>query len=148
MNKTEITKPITILLVEDNPGDIRLVQEIFHEGMVPHHLEVVRDGEEAMRFLHRQKPFDNSLLPDLILLDLNLPKKSGDQVLAEIKSDGRLRKIPVIVLTASKAEEDINKAYNNHANCYLTKPIDLDQFIHVVQAIKLFWLSIVQFPEE
>lgn len=148
MNSIETNDPITILLVEDNSGDIRLVQEVFQEGMVSHQLKIVRDGEEAMRFLHQQKPFEGASLPDLILLDLNLPKKSGDQVLAEIKSDNRLRKIPVIVLTASQAEEDIARAYNNHANCYLIKPIDLDQFIHVVHAIKLFWLSIVQFPEE
>lgn len=148
MNRMEMEKPITILLVEDNPGDIRLVQEIFQEGMISHQLEIVRDGEEAMLFLRQQDPYASARLPDLILLDLNLPKKSGNQVLAEIKADSRLRKIPVIVLTASKAEEDITRAYNNYGNCYLIKPIDLDEFIRVVQAIKMFWLSIVQLPED
>jgi CheY-like chemotaxis protein len=141
-------RPINILLVEDNPGDVRLVQEVFQEGKIYNKLEIARDGEEAMLFLRRQGRYLNMNTPDLVLLDLNLPKKSGDQVLAEIKNDARLRKIPVIVLTASQAEEDIAKAYNHYANCYLTKPIDLEQFIHVVQAIKSFWLSIVQLPEE
>lgn len=148
MERNELLRPISILLVEDNPGDVRLVQEIFQEGMIYNRLNIVRDGEEAVLYLHRQGAYANATQPDLILLDLNLPKKSGDQVLAEIKSDDRLRKIPVIILTASKAEEDIVKAYNHYANCYLTKPIDLNQFIHVVQAIKTFWLSIVQLPEE
>ncbi len=146
--RLEMMRPINILLVEDNPGDVRLVKEVFQEGKIYNQLEVTRDGEEAMRFLRREGAYQQVETPDLILLDLNLPKKSGDQVLAEIKNDVRLRKIPVIILTASQAEEDIAKAYHHYANCYLTKPIDLEQFIHVVQAIKSFWLSIVQLPEE
>ncbi len=137
---------VNILLVEDNPGDVRLVQEIFQDGKIYNHLEVARDGEEALNYLHQVGAYKNSLKPDLILLDLNLPKKNGSEVLADIKGDVNLRRIPVIILTASKADEDIARAYNNHANCYLTKPIDLNQFINVVQEIKTFWLSIVQLP--
>jgi two-component system, chemotaxis family, response regulator Rcp1 len=148
MDQMDAFRPIAILLVEDNLGDIRLIQEVFHEGKISNRLDVTRDGEEAMAFLRQQGQYANAQIPDLILLDLNLPKKSGDEVLAEIKADHRLRKIPVIILTASKAEEDIARAYLHYANCYLTKPIDLDQFIHVVQAIKSFWLSIVQLPEK
>lgn len=148
MDNKDMLRPISILLVEDNPGDVRLVKEIFQEGMISNCLNIVRDGEEALLYLQRMGEYAHAHRPDLILLDLNLPKKSGDQVLAEIKKDERLRKIPVIILTASKAEEDIHKAYSHYANCYLTKPIDLDQFIHVVQAIKTFWLSIVQLPED
>jgi two-component system, chemotaxis family, response regulator Rcp1 len=147
MNRLELMRPITILLVEDNPGDVRLIQEIFSEGKIANQFEVIRDGEEAMRYLLHQGPYAGAQRPDLILLDLNLPKKSGDQVLSEIKADPNLRTIPVIILTASEAEEDIARAYNHFANCYLTKPIDLDQFIHVIQAIKSFWLSIVKIPE-
>jgi two-component system, chemotaxis family, response regulator Rcp1 len=143
----EIYRQITILLVEDNPGDIRLVQEIFREGKISNRLEITRDGEEAIHYLRKQGAYSSAHRPNLILLDLNLPKKSGDQVLQEIKTDAELRKIPVIILTASKAEEDILKAYNHYANCFLTKPIDLDQFIHVIQQIRTFWLSIVQLPE-
>lgn len=144
----ESIKPITILLVEDNPGDVRLVEEIFKEGKVYNNLEITRDGEEAMSFLRQKGSFENAPRPDLILLDLNLPKKNGSEVLAEVKTDTKLKRIPVVILTASQAEEDIAKAYNHYANCYLTKPIDLDQFIRVVQAIKSFWLSIVELPEE
>lgn len=148
MSKKGALQPITILLVEDNPGDVRLVQEIFREGKVCNQLAVARDGEEAMLFLRQHGAFADAPHPDLILLDLNLPKKNGSEVLTEIKEDTDLRRIPVVVLTASQAEEDILRAYNQHANCYLTKPIDLDQFITVVQAIKSFWLSIVQLPED
>lgn len=148
MSKTGVLKEITILLVEDNPGDVRLVQEIFREGRICNSLEIARDGVEAMEYLRQEGKYHHALRPDLILLDLNLPRKNGSEVLAEIKADERLRRIPVVVLTASQAEEDIFRAYNHHANCYLTKPIDLDQFISVVQAIKSFWLSIVQLPEE
>jgi len=148
MKPNEILRPITILLVEDNPGDVRLIQEIFLEGSLTPRFEITRDGEEAMRFLHQQEPYTHVHLPDLVLLDLNLPKKSGDQVLAEIKADRRLHKIPVIIFTASNSEDDIARAYDNFANCYLTKPIDLDEFIQVVQSIKSFWLSIVHLPKE
>jgi CheY-like chemotaxis protein len=148
MSKTGVLREVTILLVEDNPGDVRLVQEIFREGRICNSLEIARDGVEAMEYLRQEGKYHLALRPDLILLDLNLPRKNGSEVLAEIKADERLRRIPVVVLTASQAEEDIVRAYNHHANCYLTKPIDLDQFISVVQAIKSFWLSIVQLPEE
>ncbi|HSB67325.1 MAG TPA: response regulator [Anaerolineales bacterium] len=137
---------VNILLVEDNPGDVRLIQEVFEDGKIFNKLDVARDGQEAVNYLHQKGIYQNSRKPDLILLDLNLPKKSGTEVLSEIKSDEHLMRIPVIILTASKAEEDIARAYSNHANCYLTKPIDLNQFINVVQEIKSFWLSIVQLP--
>jgi len=146
MSQTEDVRLITILLVEDNPGDVRLIQEIFQDGKIYNKLEITRDGEEALSYLHQQGIYKNTPRPDLILLDLNLPKKNGDEVLADIKADENLRRIPVIILTASKAEEDIARAYNHHVNCYLAKPIDLNQFIDVVQQIKIFWLSIVQLP--
>lgn len=139
-------RSITILLIEDNPGDVRLIQEIFREGKIYNKLEITRDGEDALNYLHQEGVYKNTPRPDLILLDLNLPKKNGNEVLVEIKSDEHLRRIPVLILTASKAEEDIARAYDHHANCYLTKPIDLNQFINVVQQIKTFWLSIVQLP--
>jgi chemotaxis family two-component system response regulator Rcp1 len=137
---------ITILLVEDNPGDVRLVEEIFQDGKIYNRLQVARDGEQAMDYLHQRGDFQNAPRPDLILLDLNLPKKNGTEVLTEIKTDAQLHSIPVIILTASGAQEDIARAYDHYANCYLTKPIDLNQFISVVQQIKTFWLSIVQLP--
>jgi chemotaxis family two-component system response regulator Rcp1 len=137
---------VNILLVEDNPGDVRLIQEVFQDGKIFNKLDVARDGEEAINYLHHKGNHQNNHKPDLILLDLNLPKKSGTEVLADIKSDAQLKRIPVIILTASQAEEDVARAYNNHANCYLTKPIDLNQFISVVQQIKTFWLGIVQLP--
>jgi chemotaxis family two-component system response regulator Rcp1 len=148
MNNLDSNNPITILLVEDNPGDIRLLQEIFREGKVCNHLEIVRNGADAMAFLRKEGPYAEAPRPDLILLDLNLPKKNGNEVLAEIKQDEKLKRIPVIILTASQSEEDVSTAYNHYANCYLTKPIDLDQFIEVVHQIKSFWLSIVKIPEE
>jgi two-component system, chemotaxis family, response regulator Rcp1 len=137
---------VNILLVEDNPGDVRLIQEVFEDGKIFNKLDIARDGEQAMSYLYQKSRSQNGHKPDLILLDLNLPKKNGAEVLVEIKADEKLKRIPVIILTASKAEEDIARAYNNHANCYLTKPIDLNQFINVVQQIKSFWLSIVQLP--
>jgi len=146
MSMIQELNTINILLVEDNPGDVRLIQEVFQDGKIYNRLDIARDGEEAVNYLHQNEGFKNSPKPDLILLDLNLPKKNGTEVLADIKSDQSLMHIPVIILTASKAEEDIAKAYNHHANCYLTKPLDLNQFINVVQEIKTFWLSIVQLP--
>lgn len=140
------SRPIEILLVEDNPGDARLTLEAFKEGKVFNNLTVVGDGVEAMAYLRREGQYANSVHPDLILLDLNLPKKDGREVLAEIKSDEQLRNTPVIVLTTSAAEEDIARAYSRHANCYITKPVDLDQFLHVVQSIESFWLSLVRLP--
>jgi chemotaxis family two-component system response regulator Rcp1 len=137
---------IEILLVEDNLGDIRLTQEVFKECKVLNNLSVIGDGEEAMAFLRRRGPYAKVTRPDLVLLDLNLPKKSGREVLAELKADPVLRRIPVVVLTTSSAETDIVKSYELHANCYLTKPVQLDEFIKVVQSIEDFWLMIVSLP--
>ena len=139
-------RPIQILLVEDNPGDVRLTIEALKEGKVSNTLSVARDGVEALSFLRREGPHGKAARPDLILLDLNLPKKDGREVLAEIKDDSSLRRIPVVVLTTSKAEEDILRTYDLHANCYITKPVDLDQFISVVRSIDDFWLSVVRLP--
>lgn len=139
-------RPIEILLVEDNPGDVRLTIEALKEGKVRNRLSVARDGVEALAFLRRQGPHAGSTRPDLILLDLNLPRKDGREVLAEIKEDSSLRRIPVVVLTTSKAEEDILRTYDLHANCYITKPVDLEQFISVVRSIDDFWLSVVRLP--
>jgi len=137
---------IEILLVEDNPADVRLTKEALKSGKILHSLSVVGDGVEALAFLRRQGKYKDARRPDLILLDLNLPKKGGREVLEEIKSDDELKSIPVVVLTVSKAEEDVLKTYRLHANCYITKPVDLDQFISVVQSIEDFWFSIVQLP--
>ncbi len=142
------SRPAEILLVEDNPADVRLTREALREGKVRNNLHVATDGVEAMAFLHREGHHADAVRPDLILLDLNLPKKDGRQVLEEIKADPSLRLIPVVVLTSSEAEQDILRAYNLHANCYVTKPVDLDQFIHVVQSIEEFWFAIVKLPEE
>ena len=139
-------RPIEILLVEDNPGDVRLTIEALKEGKVSNHLSVARDGVEALAFLRREGPHANAARPDLILLDLNLPRKDGREVLAEIKEDSRLRRIPVVVLTTSKAEEDILRTYDLHANCYISKPVELEQFISVVRSIDDFWLSVVRLP--
>ncbi|HEY0095744.1 MAG TPA: response regulator [Archangium sp.] len=139
-------RPIQILLVEDNPGDVRLTIEALKEGKVSNNLSVARDGVEALAFLRREGPHGKAARPDLILLDLNLPKKDGREVLAEIKDDSSLRRIPVVVLTTSKAEEDILRTYDLHANCYITKPVDLEQFISVVRSIDDFWLSVVRLP--
>jgi CheY-like chemotaxis protein len=139
-------EPINILLVEDNPGDVRLTIEALREGKVHNQLSVARDGVEALAFLRQEGQFAESPRPDVILLDLNLPKKDGREVLAEIKADERLRRIPVVVLTTSKAEEDILRSYALHANCYVTKPVDLEQFITVVRSIEDFWFSIVRLP--
>lgn len=140
---------IEILLVEDNPGDARLTLEAFREGKVLNNIRVIGDGVEALAYLRRQAPkYTNAVQPDLILLDLNLPRKDGREVLAEIKADERLKKIPVVVLTTSAAEEDVDRAYGSHANCYITKPVDLDQFMTVVQTIDSFWLSLVKLPPQ
>ncbi len=139
-------KPIKILLVEDNPGDVRLTIEALEEAKVFNELHVVQDGVEAMDFLHGRGRYAQDTLPDLILLDLNLPRKDGREVLAEIKADAELRRIPVVILTTSQAEEDILKTYDLHANCYIAKPVDLDQFIKVVGSIEDFWLTIVKLP--
>ena len=146
MNNEESSKTIEILLVEDNPADIRLAQEAFKDAKVRNILHTVGDGVEAMAFLRRQGKYAEVGRPDLILLDLNLPKKDGREVLAEIKTDERLKLIPVVILTVSKDEEDILKTYNLHANCYITKPIDFEQFMKVVKSIEEFWLTIVKLP--
>lgn len=140
--------PIEILLVEDNPADVRLTQEALKEGKVRNHLHVARDGIEAMEFLRRVGKYANAVRPDLILLDLNLPRKDGREVLADIKLDPDLKAIPVVVLTTSSAEQDIFKSYKLHANCYITKPVDLDQFVQVVKSIDDFWLTVVRLPSE
>ena len=139
-------RPINILLVEDNPGDVRLTIEALREGKVHNNLHVVGDGVEALAFLHREGEHRDAPLPDLVLLDLNLPKKDGREVLAEIKADPDLRRIPVVVLTTSNAEQDVLRSYDLHANCYITKPVDLDQFIKVVRTIEDFWLAVVTLP--
>ncbi len=139
-------QPIEILLVEDNPGDIRLTRETLKEAKVYNKISEVRDGIEALAFLHRKGKYADAIQPDLILLDLNLPKKDGCEVLAEIKTNEKLKHIPVVVLTTSKAEEDIFKSYNLHANCYIIKPVDLEQFINVGKGIDDFWFSVVKLP--
>ncbi len=139
--------PIEILLVEDNPGDVRLTQEVLKDGRIRNALNVVNDGVEALAFLRREGAYADAAPQDLVLLDLNLPKKDGREVLAEIKSDQELRKIPVVVLTMSAAEADILSAYDLHANCYITKPVDLVQFENVVRSMEEFWLSIVKLPK-
>ena len=142
------SRPVEILLVEDNPGDVRLTREALREGKVRNNLHVAADGVEALHFLRKEGRFADAVRPDLILLDLNLPKKDGREVLEDIKSDPDLRYIPVVVLTSSQAEQDILRAYDLHANCYVTKPVDLDQFIHVVRSIEDFWFTIVKLPPE
>ena len=148
MNTENMGKPIEILLVEDNPGDARLALEFLKEGKIRNTLHWMRDGVEAMAFMHRQGRYTNEQRPDLILLDLNMPKMDGRKVLAEVKSDSDLKRIPVVILTISKSEEDILKAYDLHANCFITKPLDLDQFFKVIRSIEDFWLTIVRLPRE
>jgi len=142
----EPQRPVEILLVEDNPGDVRLTREILRDAKVRNTLHHVADGVEALAFLAGEGEYAGAPLPDLILLDLNLPRKDGREVLTEIKADKRLASIPVVVLTSSSAEKDVVKSYGLHANCYIVKPIDLDQFIEVVRSIESFWLCIVTLP--
>lgn len=139
-------KPIDILLVEDNPGDVRLAREALRESKVRNKLYVVADGVEAMEFLRQQNGQSSRPRPDLVLLDLNLPRKSGREVLAEMKADEKLKRIPVVVMTVSKADEDVSKCYGDHANCYILKPLDFNRFIRVIQSIEDFWLNIVKLP--
>lgn len=146
MTSVNSGRPINILLVEDNPGDARLTMEALRDAKVRNELSVVADGVEAMAFLRRENGYGDAPRPDLILLDLNLPRKDGRQVLEEIKQDAGLQRIPVAVLTTSQAEKDILTSYNLHANCYITKPVDLDEFIRVVKGVEEFWLSIVKLP--
>ena len=137
---------VEILLVEDNLGDVRLTEEAFKEARFLNHLGVVGDGVDALAYLRRERQYAAAPRPDIILLDLNLPRKDGREVLAEIKEDETLRTIPVVVLTTSQAEQDILRSYGLHANCYVTKPVDLDQFITVIKSIDDFWLGVVQLP--
>jgi two-component system, chemotaxis family, response regulator Rcp1 len=146
MSDGNYVSPLDILLVEDNPADVRLTMETLKEEKMYNNLHVVGDGEEALAFLRKEGKYSNAARPDLILLDLNLPKIDGRQVLKEIKSDDKLKTIPVVVLTVSKSEEDIMKSYNSHANCYITKPVDLEQFSKVAKAVQNFWLTIVKLP--
>jgi two-component system, chemotaxis family, response regulator Rcp1 len=139
--------PISILMVEDNPADVRLTREAFREGKLHTVLNVVKDGVEAMAFLRRQPPYDEAERPQLILLDLNLPRKDGREVLAEIKGDPALRRIPVVVLTTSHSEADVLKSYDLHANAYITKPVDLDTFLDTVRCVEEFWLTVVALPD-
>jgi len=139
-------KPVDILIVEDNEGDARLIREVLYDSKIITNLHLVTDGVQAIDFLRKKGEFVNKPRPDLIILDLNLPKKDGREVLGEIKSDLDLKKIPVVIMTISQAEEDILKSYSLHANCFVTKPIDLNQFIKVVKSIEEFWFSIVKLP--
>ncbi|MEH2253390.1 response regulator [Nostoc sp.] len=140
--------PIQVLLVEDNPGDAQLTRIALEESKISIHLNVVEDGVEAMAFLRKQEKYVKAAHPDIVLLDFNLPRKDGREVLAEIKGDENLKRIPVVVLTTSQAQEDILKAYNLSANCYITKPVDFDQFVKIVQSIENFWFAIVKLPPE
>lgn len=139
-------RPVEILLVEDNEGDVGLIEEVFEDGRINNNLHVAEDGEEAMEFLFQEGQYADAPRPDLILLDLNLPKKDGREVLKEIKEQDSLKLIPVVVLTTSKSEEDILKSYDLHANSYITKPVDFNQFMKVVKSIEDFWLEVVKLP--
>ena len=148
MNNEAKIKLADILLVEDNPGDVRLAKEALKESKLLNKLYAVEDGIEAMAFLRQEGDYADVPRPDLVLLDLNLPRKNGREVLAEIKADETLKRIPVVVLTVSRAEEDVLKSYNLHANCYISKPFDMEQFVKVVKSIEDFWFSIVKLPSE
>ena len=147
MNRKSPDVPVHILLAEDNTGDIRLTQEVFKEERIPSVLHVVQNGDDALAFLRKQGKFAHAVRPDLILLDLNLPKRSGIEVLQEIKSDRALARIPVVVLTTSKAEEDIAKSYDSYANCFITKPLDFEKFISVAASIREFWFRVAELPQ-
>ncbi len=137
---------VRVLLVEDSRADARLILEVFKEEKIAVNVDIVRDGEEAMFYLHRQGQYQEKLPPDLIILDLNLPKKDGREVLDEIKNDSALKTIPVIVLTTSQSEEDIHRSYGLQASCYVTKPIDLNEFVKIIKSIDEFWFTAVRFP--
>jgi CheY-like chemotaxis protein len=145
-NREKAAPPVEILLIEDNPGDVRLTKEALKEGKVYSNLHWAKDGVEALEFLKRTGKHTKAPRPDIILLDLNLPKKDGREVLEMVKKDSELKHIPVVVLTTSEAEEDVLRSYELHANCYVTKPVDLEKFIHVVQSIDRFWLTVVTLP--
>ena len=142
----QLGDPVEILLVEDNPGDVRLTTEALSEAKVRNRLAVARDGVEALQYLRREPPFENAARPDIILLDLNMPRMDGREVLQEIKKDASLAAIPVVVLTTSAAEEDVLRSYQLHASCYITKPVDLEQFLKVVRSVEDFWLTVVRLP--
>lgn len=146
MASPTIPRPVEVLLVEDNPGDVRLTREALKESAMKVNLNVARDGVEAIDFLRNRKPFDFAPKPDLILLDLNLPRKNGREVLTEIKGDPELKRIPVLVMTTSRAEQDVDRAYALNANCYIAKPMDLDEFLRIVRAIDEFWLRTATLP--
>ena len=146
MTNITAARPIGILLVEDNPGDVRLTKEALKNTRVPNRITVAVDGVEAMAILHREGKYADVVCPDLILLDLNLPRKDGREVLAEVKADPALRRIPIVILTTSQAEQDVFKAYDLHANCFITKPVDFERFLAVAKAIENFWLSTVRLP--
>lgn len=144
MRNSSNLNPIDILLVEDNPGDVRLTKEALKEGKIKNNLHIVRDGKEALDFLKNEK----KVHPDLILLDLNLPKLDGREVLMRIKNDESLKRIPVVILTTSEDERDVTDSYNRYANCYITKPVELEQFVDIVKSIKDFWFTIVKLPNQ
>lgn len=148
MGRTVKGVPVEILLADDSPGDVRLAQEAIKESKLLNNLSVVRDGVEAMAFLRQEGKYKDAPRPDLILLDLNMPRKDGREVLAEIKQDPDLKRIPVVILTVSKSEEDVLKAYNLYANCYITKPMDMEQFTKIVKSIDDFWFTIVTLPPD
>jgi chemotaxis family two-component system response regulator Rcp1 len=148
MREQRMGRLAEILLVEDNPGDVRLTQEALKEGKVLNNMHVAEDGVEAMAFLRQEGQCADAPRPDVILLDLNLPRKDGREVLAEVKNDPGLRRIPVVILTVSQDEQDILKTYDSHANCYITKPVNLDRFLTVVKSIEDFWLTIVKLPPD
>jgi CheY-like chemotaxis protein len=146
MKTGKFSRPVEILLVEDNEGDVGLVEEVFEEAKMRNIIHVAEDGEEAMQFLYKEGKYKDVPRPDIILLDLNLPKKDGREVIAEIKNQDNLKRIPVVILTSSNAEKDIVKMYDLHANSYITKPVDFDQFIKVIKSIEDFWLQVVKLP--
>lgn len=146
MNQNGGSRPVEILLIEDNPADVRLTKEALVEGKVLNNLNVANDGVEGLAMLRREGKYASLTKPDIILLDLNLPKKDGREVLSEIKQDAELRRIPVVVLTTSRAEQDLLQTYDLHVNCYIVKPVDLEQFVTVVQSIEDFWFTIVKLP--
>lgn len=144
---TPSAETIEVLLVEDSPSDARLTQEAFRDGKIRNNLTIVTDGAAALSYLRRETPYESAPRPDLVLLDLNLPKMDGREVLRRIKTDPALQSIPVVVLTTSEAEEDVAKAYEYHANCYIRKPVDLDSFLHIVSVVENFWLTVVKLPQ-
>jgi len=146
MENENVKKPIEILLIEDNPADARLVVEVLKDSKIKNRIHVIEDGVNAMDYLNQKGEYNKAPRPDIILLDLNLPKKDGRDVLKEIKGNSKLKCIPVVILTTSSTKEDINQTYNNHANCFITKPVDFDQFLKVVQSIEDFWLTGVKLP--